>query len=59
MELVNEWFLTGKFRKNDTYFRTYYTYKKELMAELTLKVNSLHKSEIEYHVKLVHTIGQI
>ena len=27
-ELVNDWFLTGKFRKSDTTFRTYPTYEK-------------------------------
>ena len=36
MELVNEWFQTGKFRKADTYFRTDSTYAKGLMAELPL-----------------------
>ena len=29
------------------------------MAELPLPVNSLHKTEMEYHGKFVHTIGRI
>ena len=28
MELVNEWFPTGKFRNIDAYFRTYSSYEK-------------------------------
>ena len=39
-ELVNEWFLNGKFRKVDTPFWTDSTYEKEIMAELPLIENS-------------------
>ena len=59
MELLNEWFPTGKFRKVDTPFRTDYTYERDIMAELTLTGNDLNKSEMEHHGKLGHTIGQI
>ena len=58
MELVNEWFPTGKFIKVDTRFRTDSAYKKELMAALPLKGHALHKSEMEYHAKFGHTIGR-
>ena len=52
MELVNEWFPTGKFRKDDdTQFRTDSTYEKQLMAALPLPGNPLHKEELEYHGK--------
>ena len=44
MELVNEWFPTGKFRKFDTHFRIEYTHEKELMAAPTLTQNSIHKA---------------
>ena len=59
MELVNEWFPTGKFEKVETPFRTDSKYEKELMAELTLAVNAIHKSETEYHGKFGHTLGNI
>ena len=39
IELVNEWFITGKFRKVDTPFREDSTYEKELMTALTLTKN--------------------
>ena len=48
MELVNEWFPTGKFRKFDTPFRADSTHEKELMSALTLTRNDLHKAEMEY-----------
>ena len=59
MELVNEWFPTGKFRKVDTHFRKDSTYEKELMDALILTVNVFHKSEMEYHGKFGHTLGSI
>ena len=36
VELVNEWFSTGKFRKVDTPVSTESTYEKELMSALPL-----------------------
>ena len=59
MDLVNEWFPTGKFRKFDTPFRTDYGYEKELMAALPLTGHALHKSEMEYHGKFGHTLWRI
>ena len=59
MELVNEWFPTGKFRKVDAPFRKNHTYKNELMDALPLTVNALHKVVMEYHGKFGHTIGRI
>ena len=59
MELVNEWFPAGKFRKVDTPFRKYSTYEKEIMSALPLKVNTLCKTEMEYHGNFGHPIGQI
>ena len=59
MELVNEWFPTGKFRNADAPFRTDYTYEKDIIATLPLTINDLHKSEMEYHGKFGHTIGRI
>ena len=59
MELVNEWFPTGKFINVDTSFRTDYIYKKELMDALPLKGNALHKVEMENNGKFGHTIGRI
>ena len=44
MEIVNEWFPTGKFRNVDTPFRTDSSYEKELLAALPLTGNSLHKA---------------
>ena len=44
MELVNEWFPTGKFRNIDTPFRTDSSYEKELLAALPLTVHALHKA---------------
>ena len=49
MEVVHEWFPTGKFRKADTPFGTESSYEKELLAALTLTGHALHKAEIEYH----------
>ena len=43
MELVNEWFPTGIFRKFDTPFWTESTYVKEIMAAISLTVNYLNK----------------
>ena len=45
MEIVNEWFPTGKFRKVDTNFRTDSTYENYLI-EFPLTVNLLPKAEI-------------
>ena len=59
MELVNEWFPTGKFSKVDTPFRKEYTYEKELITALPLTGNYLHKAEMEYHGKVLHTTGRI
>ena len=59
MELVNEWFPTGKFRNVDTTFRTDSTYEKELMAALSLIIHTFYKSEMEYHRKFGHTLGRI
>ena len=59
MEIVNEWFLTGKFRKFDTHFRTDYAFEKRLMAELPIKGHDLHKAEIEYDGKFGHKLGRI
>ena len=59
MELINEWFPTGKFREFDTPFTADYTYENEPMAALTLTVNSLHKVEMGYYGKFGHTIGRI
>ena len=46
MELVNEWFPTGKFRKVDTTFCTDSTHKKDLISALHLTVNAIRKSEM-------------
>ena len=59
MELVNEWFPTGKFRNDDTPFRTESSYEKELLDALPLKGHALHKVEMEYHGKFGHTLGRI
>ena len=56
MELVNEWFPTGTFRKFDTPFRTDSTYEKELMDEILFTVDSLRKAEMEYHGNFWHTL---
>ena len=45
VELVNEWFPTGKFIKVDTPFRAYSIYEKYLMATLPLTGNSFRKAE--------------
>ena len=59
MELVNEWFPTGKFRKVDRNVRKYYTYEKEPMDALPLTRNTLHKEETEYNGKFGHALGRI
>ena len=59
MELVNEWFQTGKFRKLHTPFQTDSTYEKDLMDSLPLAVNFLCKVEMEYHGNFGHTLGRI
>ena len=59
MELVNKWFPTKTIRTVNAPFGTYSTYKKELVAELTLSVNALHKAELEYHGKFGHNLGII
>ena len=59
MELVNEWFPTGNFRKVDTPFWTNSSYKKELLTALILTGHALQKAEMEYHGKFGHTLGRI
>ena len=59
MELVNEWFPTGKFRNVDTTFRTDSSYEKELLSALPLTVHALHKSEMKYHGTFVHKLVRI
>ena len=59
MELVNEWFLTGKFRNIDTNFWIDSSYEKELLAAPPLTGHALQKSEMEYHGKFGHTLGGI
>ena len=59
MELVNEWFPTGKFKNVDTPFWTEPSYEKELLADLPLTRYSLKKEEIEYHGKFGHTLRRI
>ena len=44
MELVNEWFSTGKFRNFDTPFRTDSSHEKELLAALPLTGHALQKA---------------
>ena len=59
MELVNEWFPTGKFRKVDTPFRAESAYETELMAALTLTGHAFDNAEMEYNGKFEHTLGRI
>ena len=59
MELVNECYPTGKFRKVDTRVSKYYSYEKELLDALPLTVHALHKSKMEYDGKFGYTIGRI
>ena len=54
-----ETFPTGKFQNVDTPFRTDSSYEKELLAALPLTGHALHKAEMEYHGKFVHTLGRI
>ena len=56
MELVNEWFPTGKYRKVDM---TDSTYEKYIMAALKLIGNAHHKAEMEYYETFWHTLGRI
>ena len=46
-------------RNVDTPFRTDSSYEKELLAALPLTGHDLHKAEMEYHGKFVHTLGRI
>ena len=57
MELVNEWYPTGKFTIFDITFWTYSTHEKECMAALTLTGNDLRKAEMEHHGKFGHNLG--
>ena len=59
MELVNEWFPTGKFINADTPFRTDSSYGKELLDAIPLTGHALQKAEMEYHGKFGHTLGRI
>ena len=59
MELVNEWFQTGKFIKIDTPFWTDSSYENELLDALPLTGNDLHKTEMKYNGKIGHTLGRI
>ena len=59
MELVKEWFPTGKFKNIDTPFWTDSSYEKELLAALTLTGHTLHKSEMKYHEMFGHKLGRI
>ena len=59
MELVNEWFPTGKFRKVDIHFRTDSAHEKDLLAALPLTGHALHKTEMKYHGKFGHTLLRI
>ena len=59
MELVNEWFPAGKFRKVDTLFRTESTHENGIMDAVPLIGNDILKAEIEYNGKFGHTIGRI
>ena len=51
MELVYEWFPTGKFRKFDTPFLREYAYKNYLMDATPLTGDELYKEEMEFHGK--------
>ena len=44
IELVNEWFPTGKFRNVDTPFQKDSSYEKEILAALSLTGNALQKA---------------
>ena len=59
VELVNEWFPTGKFRNVDTPFWTDSLHENELLAVLPLTGHSLHKAEMEYRGKFGHTLGRV
>ena len=59
MELVNEWFPTGKFRNVDAPFQTDSSYENELLAALPLTEHALRKAEMEYHGKFGHALGRI
>ena len=49
----------NKFIKVDTPLREYFTYEKYIMDSLPLIGNALHKAEMGYCGKFVHTIGSI
>ena len=59
MELVTEWFPTGKFRNVDTPFRIDSSYEKVFLAALTLIGYAFHTTEMKYYEKFGHTIGMI
>ena len=59
MEIVNEWFPNGNFRKLDTPFRIGFSYEKESLVALPLTGPALHKAEMEYHGNFGHTLGRI
>ena len=46
MELVNEWFPTGKFRNIDTPFWKDSSYEKELLDAFPLTGHVLHNAEL-------------
>ena len=48
-----------RFGKVGTLFRKDSTYETELMAELQLMGNALHKAQMEYHGKFGYTLGRI
>ena len=48
-----------KYRKAYTPFCKHTTYENEFMTVVILTVNALHKSEMEYHGKVWHTLGYI
>ena len=56
MKLVNKWFPTGKFKR---LIHIYSTYEKELIDALSLTLNDLHNTEMEYNEKNGHTLGSI
>ena len=59
MELLNEWFPTGKFRNVDIPFRTDSSHENELLAAFPLTGHALQKAEMEYRGKFGHKIGRI
>ena len=59
MELVNELLPTINFRNVDTTFWKDSSHERGLLTALPLTGHSLHKAEMEYHDKFVHTLGRI